>query len=195
MLETFGSRLAMLAAVIFSLAIASGPADAQVRVTYESGGIGVFSVVAPDHWIVATGASISDALGKSDIEGAEPDPPRVIGLHPESDQSVWIGLLSPPEIETIEAAEAYVKAMGANLVDGAEVTRKEDGMLGDIPARFYSGGATREDTPVDFVVAIAPLRAGRIAIGIFIGEFGGRQIYDPSISTIAQSFRAEGAGQ
>lgn len=195
MMTFLGRRIAQMAPVFLALELLSTPAAAQVRVIYESGGDGLFSIEAPDHWIVATGTSIADDLGESTIDGAEPDPPRVIGLHPEGDHSVWIGLLSPPEIGTIAEAEAYVKAMGANLVQGAEVTRTEDGNLGDIPAQIYSGKGTREDAPVDFIVAIAPLPNGRVAVGIFIGEYGGRQIYDPEITAIAESFRAEGARQ
>lgn len=174
-------RLRILAAAaLLALAGANAkPALAEVRITYDAAGQALFSVAAPDNWIVTTGGEALD-------EGR----PRVIGMHPEDDFSLWIGFFSPSEARTIEDAEEYVKSLGPRIVKNAAVERQKDGTLGGMPARLYTGTGTRGGAPVDFSVGIVSLPGGRQVIGIFLGEYGARTVYQTEIDAIAQSLMA-----
>ena len=164
-------------AVLAMLFGAWQPAAAQVRVTYDAAGKELFSVVAPDNWVVTTGAG----------EGAEEDRPRVLGMHPEGDYSMWIGFFSPAETRSIDDAEEYVKGLGPRIVQNATVERQKDGSLGGLPARLYTGKGTRAGAPVDFSIGVVSLPGGRQAIAIFVGEYGAREVYKADIDIIAKS--------
>ena len=133
---------------------------------------------APDNWLVVTGGTGSDTSG-----------PRILGLHPEEDMSLWIGFLSPVEPKSLEEAEAYVIDLGRGLVDEAEVQRTEDGRLGNLPARYYLGRGLREGAPVGFGVVIAALPDSRAVIGIVVGEYGARDVYREPIDAILASLK------
>jgi hypothetical protein len=159
-------------------------ASADVRAIYETGGKTLFSIAVPDGWVVATGGS--------DAHGAAP---RILGMNPEGDLSLWIGFLSPAEPKNLEEAEAYVKDLGKGLVTGSKVDRVSDGKLGTLPARFYIGRGTRESAPVDFAVAIAALPGQRAVIGLIVGEYGAREVYGDDITAIIGSLQAEVGSQ
>lgn len=167
----------LLTAATLALAFAVWhPAAAQVRVTYDAAGKNLFSVVVPDNWTVTSGAA---------TEGEEP--PRILGMHPEGDFSLWVGFLSPVEAATVEDAEEYVRGLGPRIVQNATVERQKDGTLGGMPARIYTGKGTRASAPVDFSVGIVSLPGGRQVIGIFVGEYGARAVYQDDIDAITKS--------
>jgi len=167
------------AALCLMLAVSASPAAGAVRVVYETGEQALFSLDVPDDWLVVAGR---DEAGS----GA----PRILGLHPEGDYSLWIGFLAPAEVKTLADAEAYVVNMGPRLVSGARVERIEDGKMGNLAARFYSGAGTRQGAPVDFIVVVTALPKERMVIGVYVGEYGAREVYQEQISAIAASFRA-----
>ncbi len=172
-------RVGLLATVILMITSMQN-ASADVRAIYETSGKTLFSIAVPDGWVVAT--------GRSDADGAAP---RILGMNPEGDLSLWVGFLSPAEPKNLEEAEAYVKDLGRSLVTEGKVDRVNDGKLGTLPARFYIGRGTRKAAPVDFAVAIAALPGPRAVIGVIVGEFGAREVYGDEIAAIIGSFQAE----
>lgn len=175
---------ALLACLAGLAGLAFAPALAGMQAIYESDGKPLFSVTVPDNWIAVAGEDVG------------PDsPPRVMGLHPEDDYSLWIGFLSPRDAKTLDEAEVYLKGLGSNLVQNATVTRSKDTVWGGMPARLYHGQGTREGAPVDFSVGLVSLPGGRQLIGVFVGEFGARDIYQDQIQAISASIQAAGASQ
>jgi len=174
------AALGVLAALWLMAGVTVSPAAGAVRVIYETGEQALFSLDVPDNWLVVTGRSAAGG-----------EAPRVIGMHPEGDYSLWIGFLSPVEVKTLEEAEAYVVDMGGNIVSGGKVERIVDGKLGGLPARYYAGSGTREGAPVDFTVVITALPKQRMVIGLYVGEYGAREVYQEQILAIASSFQVE----
>ena len=177
------TRLGLLATAI-SMTASVQHASAEVRVTYETGGKTLFSIAVPDGWVVATGGSDGDR-----------GPPRILGMNPEDDLSLWVGFLSPAEPKNLEEAEAYVKDMGGSLVSDSHVDRVRDDKLGALPARFYIGRGTRQGAPVDFGVAIAALPGPRAVIGVMVGEYDAREVYRDEIAAIIASLQVEVGSQ
>ena len=173
------TRVGMLATVFLMIASIQY-ASADVRTIYETGGKTLFSIAVPDGWVVATGGS--------DADGAAP---RILGMNPEGDLSLWVGFLSPAEPKNLEEAEAYVKDLGKSLVTETKVDRVNDGKLGTLPARFYIGRGTRQGAPVDFGVAISALPGPRAVISIIVGEYNAREVYREEIAAIIGSFHVE----
>lgn len=176
-------KAAFMAVWLAGGALPAAAQEAGTRVSYLTDGKAQFTVTAPDRWVVATGADRPLPEGE---EG--PPAPRVLSLHPEEDFSLWIGLMTTPGPASLEEAEAYVQDMGPNLLSEGTVTRETDGQFGSVPARFYRGSGARDGAPVEFAVAIAGLPSGRMAIGVFLGEHGAREIYADEIETIIRSF-------
>ena len=168
-------RLLAIAGIACSSLLAQ-PAAAEMRITYDAAGKDLFSLAVPDNWVVTTGMT----------EGSE-ERPRVIGMHPEGDLSLWIGFLSPAEAKSVAEAETYVKGLGPRIVENAKAVRQKDGNLGGLPARLYTGKGSRQGAPVDFSVGIVSLPGGRQVIGIFVGEYGAREVYKAEIDAIAKS--------
>ncbi len=171
-----------LLALAVSMAAVVPSAMADVRVTYETGGTTLFSIAVPDGWVVAAGGS-----------GEQGGPPRILGMNPEGDLSLWVGFLSPAEPQNLEEAEAYVKDMGQSLVSESHVDRVDDNVLGTLPARFYFGSGTRQGAPVDFGVAIAALPGPRAVITVIVGEYDAGEVYGDEIAAILASLQVEEA--
>ncbi len=174
----------LIAAGLAAATLTWQPALAEVGITYNAAAKALFSLSVPDNWVVTTGAA---------AEGDERS--RIIGLHPEGDMSLWVGFFSPNEVTSMAEAEAYVKGMGASLIDNAKVERGADGMLGDMPARYYNGRGTRDGAPVDFSVGFVALPGERVLIGVFVGEYGARETYHPQVNTIVHSIKAGGTAR
>ena len=177
------ARVGVLATALLMIASVQY-ASADVRVIYETGGETLFSIAVPDGWVVTTGGN--------DVDGGAP---RILGMNPEGDLSLWVGFLSPIEPKSLEEAEAYVKDLGKSLVTDSKVDRENDGNLGTLPARFYIGRGTREGAPVDFGVAIAALPGPRAVITVIVGEYGAREVYGEDIVAILASLRVEAASR
>lgn len=173
------ARSFLFTAGLAAATLAWQPSLAEVQLTYDAAGKALYSLSVPDNWVVTTGASDGEA-----------ERPRIIGLHPEDDLSLWVGFFSPAEVNSMEEAETYVKGMGASIVKDAVVEPPSEGMLGDMPARYYRGRGTRDGAPVDFTVGFVALPGERILIGVFVGEYGAREAYQRQIEAIVHSIKA-----
>lgn len=171
--------------LVLALSIAAGmpSAMADVRVTYETGGTPLFSIAAPDGWVVTTGGS-----------AGEGGPPRILGLNPEDDLSLWVGFLSPAEPKNLDEAEAYVRDLGRSMLSESHVDRVDDNVLGTLPARFYFGRGTRQGAPVEFGVVIAALPGPRAVITVIVGEYDAGEVYGDEIAAILGSLQVAGEG-
>lgn len=161
------------------------PAKADVRVIYDGGFGELFSVSMPDGWTVTSGLR----------PGADPDAPeqpRVLGMTPEDDLSIWMGFLSPPGIANLEDAVDYVEGVSRQIVQDPVVELSEDFVLDGRPGHLYAGTGTRQEAPIDFGVAVIDLPGDVVVIGLFIGEFGAREAYQEEIDFVTSSFKVMG---
>jgi hypothetical protein len=172
-----------LASMIVAAPLAAARAD--ITATYSNGGEALFSIVAPDGWALTAGL-------RPGANPEHPTRPRVIGLTPEDDLSFWLGFAAPPEVTTLVEADAYIRALGALLMDNPSITEPEPVTIGDSPAQHYFGSGTREGAPVDARFAAIEMHGSAIAIAFFIGEYGARDVYQAEIAAIAASFKALG---
>lgn len=163
----------------------AAPAAADVRVIYDGGFGELFSVAMPDGWVVTSGL-------RPGTDPDAPDQPRVIGMTPEDDLSVWLGFLSPPGISDLDAAIAYVEGVSAEIVQNPVVELSEDITVDGRPGHLYAGTGTRQDAPIDFGLAVIDMPGDVVVIGLFIGEFGAREIYQEEIDYVTSSFKLIG---
>ncbi|MEM1314187.1 MAG: hypothetical protein AAGI51_06520 [Pseudomonadota bacterium] len=164
---------ALLAA---GLGLAAASAEAQVRVEFADGGPPLFSVEAPDGWVATAGRAYASA-----------GTPRVLGLHPEEDLSLWIGMMAPPDVRSREEAEVYLREIGQRLVDDPLVEATTRMEVAGRPALRIAGRGTREEAPVDFAGFLFELPAGGWAILLFVGEYGAREVYASDIAAMRAS--------
>ncbi|MEL6236170.1 MAG: hypothetical protein AAFR46_17375 [Pseudomonadota bacterium] len=166
------------------LAVAA-PAAADVRVIYDGGFGELFSVAMPDGWVFASGI-------RPGTDPDAPNQPRVIGMNPEDDLSIWLGWLSPPGISDLDAAIAYVEGVSAEIVTDPVVELSQDITVDGRPGHLYAGTGIRQDAPIDFGVAVIDMPGDVVVIGLFIGEFGAREVYQAEIDYVTSSFKVMG---
>lgn len=182
-MNSIALRCMCLAAMLVAAPL--GAARADVTATYSNGGEALFSITVPDGWALTAGL-------RPGANPEHPTRPRVIGLTPEDDLSLWLGFAAPPEVTTLAEADAYIRALGALLMDDPSITEPETVTIGDSPAQHYFGSGTREGAPVDARFAAIELPGQAMAIAFFIGEYGARDVYQADIEAIAASFKALG---
>ena len=184
-------RKTVLAAAVVFASASGAPHDARADVTavYGVGDTQLFSIVAPDDWVVTTGRETS----AEDGERGEPFP-RVLGLHPENDRSLWIGMFSPEGVADIPGAEAYIRDLDGFLVEEPKIAFERETQVEGRPAKFFRGGGVRDGRKVDFSVSLIQLPNDRVVIGVFVGEDGARDAYVGAIDGIVASFRTISGG-
>ncbi len=182
-------RLALLSAVTAVAICSAQIAAAGVTAIYGIDGARLFSIEAPDSWVLTTGREARTAGDPS----SQPFP-RVLGMHPEDDPRLWIGFFSPDNVADIPAAERYIRDLDGFLVEDPFIEFERDTMIEGRPAKFYRGGGRREGRPADFSVGLIQLPGKRVVIGVFVGENGAREEYAADIDGLVASFRAESDG-
>lgn len=166
--------------------LTAGVSLAEVTVTYETGGRNLFSVQAPDDWIVTTGGFVNQFDRETK---ARRDVPRVLGIAPEIDPRVWVGLFSPDGVATFEDAVTYIKSLDRTLVDDPVVAQTTDRQIGGRKARNYTGSGTRDGRHVDFTLVLIDMPGNRMVIGVVLDENGARAPYVDQLNSIFQSFK------
>lgn len=178
-----GRALALAGA---SSLLAAGMSLAEVSVIYETGGRNLFSVQAPDDWIVTTGGFVNQFDRESE---ARRDVPRVLGIAPEVDPRVWVGLFSPDGVATFDDAVAYIQSLDKTLVDDPVVATTTDRKIAGRKARNYTGSGTRDGRHVDFTLVLVDMPGNRVVIGVVLDENGARAPYVDQLNSIFQSFK------
>lgn len=177
------------AAVLVGAQSASIEATADVTAIYGVGDTPLFSIAAPDDWVLTTGRETNPNEGEASALF-----PRVLGMHPENDRSLWIGMFSPEGVSDIPGAEAYIRNLDGFLVEDPKIAFERETLIEGRPAKFFRGGGTRDGRDVEFSLSLIQLPNERVVIGVFVGEDGARQAYAPVIDGIVASFRSVSGG-
>ncbi|MEP2783959.1 MAG: hypothetical protein ABJO67_19255 [Pseudoruegeria sp.] len=163
---------------------AAGIAQADVTATYEAGGSDLFEVAIPDNWIVSVG-------GFRDLDASAVDKgtvPRVMGIYPESDRRVWVGLTSPDGVSTFSQAKDYILQLDKRLVENPVLEGPKSTTIGGRSARTITGTGIRNGNAVNFTILAIDLPGNRVAIGVVVGENGARGLYRDDLTNLIRSF-------
>ena len=104
--------------MVFFLFIAAGGAQAQVSISYSSGGKQYFSITIPDEWRVNVGSEYD----LSQRSGDNLEPARLISAMPNSGVPLWFGMWVPEDLEKIEGAKEYMTFLGLHLLADVIIT-------------------------------------------------------------------------
>ncbi|MEX0279200.1 MAG: hypothetical protein AB3N19_16895 [Ruegeria sp.] len=182
--------------VMFSKALAAcatvwvvgvGPAMADTPVTYTDAGKALFRFVVPDFWALRVGGAreIEDTnLGDARAVA------RVMGMRPVTDDTVWMGFVSPEGVATIEDGVRYLEDIDKFLVNDADVTDISNRSIGGLPARVFRGTGRRDGRGVNFTATVIDLPRGRVAVAIAVMREGADPAYVDDLNAVFGSFRA-----
>ncbi len=177
------TALAVCAALWVGAAV---PAAADTPVTYTDAGRALFSFAVPDFWVLRTG-------GPRDIEDTELGDPRavarVMGFKPVTDESVWMGFVSPAGVTSIQDGLRYLEDIDKFLVNDPTVTSTSDTRIAGLPAKVIRGTGAR-DGGVSFTATIIDLPRGRVAIAVTILRNGADPAYVDDLNAVFASFRS-----
>ncbi|MBK0326941.1 hypothetical protein I5535_06485 [Rhodobacteraceae bacterium F11138] len=156
-------------ATAIGLSLTAGAAAADMPVTYKEGSRALFQLNAPDYWSVRSGGprQISPP-GENDPRMVN----RIIGFQPTAGGHSWVGFISPPNVETLTQAQAYLRDIGKFLVKGAKVQSARDLRLNGLQAQSFAGQGRRDGRSVNFTAVAIDLPNGRVAIAVVILEPG-----------------------
>ena len=169
------------------LALVASAAAAQVRVGYATGGAALFSLAAPDGWLVNTGEETApDAMP----DGRAPAPRVVSFLPPAPEPAMWAGIWSPPELYAIADARAWFAALQQDLLTDPQITGEADGAVAGFPARVLTGTGARDGRAFAFTVKLIQFRPDRVAVAAFIGEPEAQAAYGATLDAALNSFEA-----
>ncbi|WP_253746596.1 MULTISPECIES: hypothetical protein [unclassified Ruegeria] len=179
-----GSLLAACAAVWLS---AAGLVTADTPVTYTEDGRALFRFSVPDFWVLRTGGprEIEDSeLG--DTRGVS----RVMGMRPVTDDTVWMGFVSPDGVASIQDGVRYLQDIDKFLVNDPTVTSTSDTRIGGLPAKVFRGTGRREGRGVSFTATLIDLPRGRVAVAVAILRDGANPDYADDLNAVFASFRS-----
>ncbi|WP_298847563.1 hypothetical protein [uncultured Ruegeria sp.] len=179
-----GPILAACAAVWLG---AAHSALADTPVTYTEDGRALFRFDVPDFWLLRTG-------GPREIEDTESQDPRavarVMGLRPVTDDTVWMGFVSPAGVATIKDGIRYLQDIDKFLVADPTIASTSDTRIGGLPARVFRGTGRRDGKGVSFTATVIDLPRGRVAIAVAILRDGANPDYAEDLNAVFASFRS-----
>ncbi|MDX1742714.1 MAG: hypothetical protein R3186_03855 [Ruegeria sp.] len=183
-------RISVRASIAACVALwlgASLPATAETRVTYTDAGRALFSFAVPDFWAVRTG-------GPREIEDTELGDlravARVMGIRPVTDDTVWMGFVSPTGVSSIKGGLQYLEDIDKFLVNDPSVSGTADARIGGFPARVIRGTGTRDGRGVNFTASVIDLPNGRVAVVVAILRDGADPAYVDDLNAVFASFRS-----
>lgn len=160
---------------------------AEMRVTYQDGGTPLFHISAPDFWSVRAGGPRQLTAPGSDVTR---DVARIIGLEPTADPHVWMGFVSPRAVSTFAQAEAYLRAIGPELVKNAELGESKSMTIAGRPAKTVQGTGRRNGRNVTFNATVIDLPGARMAVAVTVFEAGVNPDLVNDVNAVFASFRA-----
>ncbi len=142
-----------------------GVAQAQVTVTYSSGGKEFFTITVADNWRLNVGVEGGqDQAIESDTLMA-----RLMTAMPGDGTPLWFGIWVPPDMKKITAAKEYMDSLGVDLLTEVVTTRRRFDVLNGMDV-FYVNGTGRKDGEImDFHCAFVQLPQEKVIIAIYIG--------------------------
>lgn len=174
------------AAIVAALCLAS-IAHAGAPLVYKDDTRPLFQIEVPDFWSVRTG-------GSRVIEDPETGEPRtvgrVIGLSPVAGEGVWVGLVSPRGVTTLDQADEYLRDIGPFLVQDTEISKRTTRRIAGYPARTVAGRGTRDRKSIDFTAVTIDLPNGRVAVVVVVFEAGADPASADVINDMFTTFKA-----
>lgn len=144
-------------------------AMAGTSVTYTDGDRPLFKLDVPDFWSLRTG-------GLRDLAGPDADDirdvSRVFGMTPDAHPGVWVGVISPHGVSTLEEAGEYLRDIGPFLVQDASVGAPSNRQISGMSARRIAGQGRRNGKAIDFTILAVDLPGNRVAIAVVVFEAG-----------------------
>ena len=179
----------LLTGAVLALTLGASAAWAQTPVSYTQEGRAVFTVDAPDFWSVRTGGG--QVIEGPDGEGSRPVP-RVMAMQPTTEDGVWMGFLSPPDVASLAEGRAYLREVSNFLAFEPEIGPVKTQQIGGRSAEVFSGTGKRNGKSIGFSVAVISLPGGRVAIAAAVMESGTDPDFVNTINEVYASFRAGG---
>ena len=187
----FPLKRASLAALALWVLVPLG-AVANTTVTYSDGGKALFDIEVPDFWNIRTG-------GLRDLEGPDSegirDISRVFGMTPEAHDGVWVGMIAPHGVSTLEEARAYLQDIGPFLVEDPTVAAPTPRRINGLSASSLKGKGRRNGKAIDFTVLAIELPGNRVAIAVVVLEKGADMTPLGDINAMLSSIKPVAGGR
>lgn len=165
----------------------AAPVAAETPVTYTDQGRALFRFAVPDFWVLRTG-------GPREIEDTELADARavarVMGFRPVTDDTVWMGFVSPAGVANIQDGIRYLEDIDKFLVNEPTISSTSDTRIGGRPARVYRGTGSRDGRGVNFTATVIDLPNNRVAIAVAILRDGADPAYINDLNDVFASFRS-----
>ncbi len=179
-------RLLFSAALMAVATLGAAPAQADTPVTYTDAGKPLFSFVVPDYWALRVG-------GPREIEdtnlGDARAVARVMGMRPATDDSVWMGFISPQGVTSIEGGVDYLSDIDKFLVKDPQITGSGRRSIAGLPAQVFRGTGSRDGRGVNFTATVIDLPKGRVAVAVAILRDGADPSYVDDLNAVFGSIR------
>lgn len=180
------SRIAAMLLFLILMAAAPG-VRAGVTISYDDGGQDLFRFDVPDFWTMRAGGRRSvTPPGSEEARLIN----RVIGLHPQTEEGVWIGFMSPNGVRTYDEGVAYLRDIGSFILTDAKVTSESRVQIGGRPTARFVGTGRRNGRVVSFTALLIDLPGSRVAISLVVLEAGVDAGYVNDVNAVLSSFRA-----
>jgi hypothetical protein len=161
-------------------------ASAGVTLGYEAEGRPLFTVEAPDHWTVLTGA---EAAPEAMPDGVRPMG-RVVSLMPRADEgALWVAVWSPPNLDRVADGRAFFEGLGLGLLQNPVVERTEPMRINGLETIVHHGTGSRDGTTYGFAVAFVQVARDRVAILAMLGEPEARERHAAALQGLLRSVR------
>lgn len=154
-----------LSLIICSLLFAVGVSQAQVSITYSSGGRHYFTMAVADDWRVNVGSE----KDSSQVTEDDNQPIRLISAMPNNGVPLWFGMWVPDDLAEIRDAEEYMQSLGLDLLADVVVTERRFDTLNGMEVYYISGTGNKEGEAMDFRTAFCQLSPETVIIAIYIG--------------------------
>ncbi|MBJ6370700.1 hypothetical protein [Sedimentitalea arenosa] len=181
------SRLSLKSALATAALLLAPVAQADTPLTYTDNGKALFSLSVPDFWTVHVG-------GPRDLADPETGESRfvsrVIGLQPQTDPRLWVGLVSPFGVRDFAGVQKYLSEIGPFLVKDAVVEDLTRKTIAGRDARTLTGKGRRDGKTVHFTAVAIDLPANRMAVAVVVMEAGLDQASLADVNRMFASFRA-----
>ena len=154
-----------LSLIICSLIFAASVAQAQVTITYSSGGSQHFTMSIADGWRVNVGSEGDLSWASGEVKESA----RLISAMPNDGVPLWFGVWVPDDLVEVQDAEEYMQTLGLDLLADIVVKERRFDSLNGMEVYFFTGTGKKEGEAMDFRTAFVQLSPENVVIAIYIG--------------------------